>query len=77
MISRPKRIAKRFASVALKVICQSGSPKRSRSASPTTGASGEGNIVVRARAACSATVPATAAGACPVIAPVSPRQKSA
>ena len=34
-------------------------------------------MVVMARAACSAAVAATARGACPVIAPVSPRQKSA
>ena len=34
-------------------------------------------MVVIARAACAAVVLATAGGACPVIAPVSPRQKSA
>jgi hypothetical protein len=34
-------------------------------------------MVVMARADCSAAFVATAGGACPVIAPVSPRQKSA
>ena len=77
VIWRAIRIANRFASVAESVTCHSGRPNLSARASPTTGASGDGIMVVMARADCSAAVAATAGGACPVMAPVSPRQKSA
>ena len=76
MTARQIRIAKRFASVALSVNCQSGSPKRRASSSPAQAASSVGSIAVIPAAARSATARTTGAGACPAIAPVSPRQRS-
>src|SRR5262245_2604753 len=70
------RSAKRFASVAVSANCQNGSPKRRASSSPTQAASSVGSIAVEPRAACAAIAWTTGSGACPAIAPVSPRQKS-
>jgi hypothetical protein len=67
---RQIRSIHRLASVAVRENCQSGSPKRRASSSPTQAASSVGSIVV---------TPADRGrrGRWPAIAPVSPRQKSA
>jgi len=74
--SRARRSTKRLASVADSVNCQAGIPNRLRNCSPAATPSSLGSIVVRPRAASRAIAATVAAGACPVIAPVSPRQKS-
>ena len=68
--------AKRFASVAVSANCQNGRPKRRASSSPTQAASSVGSIAVEPRAAWAAIAGTTGSGACPAIAPVSPRQRS-
>src|SRR5579863_3702307 len=70
------RIEKRFASVAVNVNCQYGRPKRFFKSSPTNSASSVGSISVIPLRTCFATASATTSGECPVIAPVSPRQRS-
>jgi hypothetical protein len=76
VISRASRIAKRFASVAVSANCQRGSPNRRESSSPTHSASSLGSISVIPRATRSCTARTVASGEWPVIAPVSPRQRS-
>ena len=66
----------RLASVAVSANCQLGSPKRRVISSPTQIESSVGSISVVPRRICSATATAAASGAWPVIAPVSPRQRS-
>ena len=77
VIWREIRITNRFASVAERVNCQSRSPKRRCISSPTAIASSVGSIAVIPRSSRSFTAAIVAAGAWPVIAPVSPRQRSA
>src|SRR5919201_1021539 len=74
--ARAIRTANRFASVAVSANCKNGRPTRRASSSPTQSASSLGSISVIPRAACSATARTAGEGECPVIAPVSPRQKS-
>jgi hypothetical protein len=62
--------------VAVSANCQDVRPKRLVSSSETESASSVGSMSVRPRAACSASARSVGSGACPVIAPVSPRQKS-
>ena len=69
-------MAKRLASVAVSVVCQNGRPNRRASSSPTQIASSVGSMNVMPRRARSAIAATEAAGAWPVIAPVSPRQRS-
>jgi len=73
---RASRIENRFASVAVSANCQRGRPNRRVSSSPTHSAASLGSISVIPRAACSATARTTGSGEWPVIAPVSPRQRS-
>ena len=77
MIWRAIRITNRFASVAESVNCQLRSPKRRCISSPTAAASLVGSIAVIPLATRSWTAATVGAGECPVIAPVSPRQRSA
>ena len=70
------RSTKRLASVADIASCHEGSPNRRASSSATQAASGEGSMVVMPRLARSASASVTWGSACPVIAPVSPRQRS-
>ena len=77
VIWRAIRITNRFASVAESVNCQSRRPKRRCISSPTAAASSVGSIEVIPRASCALTAAIVAGGAWPVIAPVSPRQRSA
>ena len=77
MTARTSRIAHRFASVAVSVKLQAGTPKRRASSAPTQAASSVGSIAVSpplVMRRCDRVDPA--AGECPAIAPVSPRQKS-
>ena len=74
MSIRATRSAARLASVAVSVNSQRANPKRRVSSSPTHAASSVGSIVVIPRGARNAS--STGAGACPAIAPVSPRQRS-
>ena len=76
MIARAIRIAKRFASVAVSANCHDGRPKRRCISCPTHSASSLGSISVMPRGACAAIARSVGSGAWPVIAPVSPRQKS-
>ena len=76
MIARAIRIAKRLASVAVSANCHDGSPKRRCISCPTHSASSLGSISVIPRGACAAIARSVGSGAWPVIAPVSPRQKS-
>ena len=76
MICRAQRIAKRFASVAVRQNCHAGSPKRRAISRPTHAASSVGSISVMPFAACSAIASTATFGAWPAIPPVSPRQKS-
>ena len=77
MIWRAIRITNLFASVAESVNCQSRRPKRRCISSPTKAASSVGSIAVIPRARRSLTAATVGGGAWPVIAPVSPRQRSA
>ncbi len=70
--SPASRSAKRLASVALRVNCQAGRPKRRCSSAPTHSASSVGSIVLVPVRDRSATAAATAGGECPAIAAVSP-----
>ena len=76
MRCRAKRKTKRLASVAVIANCHFGSPNRSVKLFATHCASAVGNIVVNPRCNWAPTASASAETACPVIAPVSPRQKS-
>ena len=72
------RSTQRLASVAVSENCQYGTPNRRWSSAPTAAASSVGSIVVmppftRRRASIASR---TTAGEWPVMAPVSPRQKS-
>src|SRR5215469_4889586 len=67
---------KRLASVAVSANCQNGKPKRLCNSSPTQTESSLGSIEVIPRASCCRTAETVAAGEWPVIAPVSPRQRS-
>jgi hypothetical protein len=69
------RSSQRLASVAVSENCQSGTPKRRPSSSPTQAASSVGSIVVMPARSRSARI--VGSGECPAMAPVSPRQKSA
>ena len=75
-MARASRIVKRLASVAVKQNCQYGRPKRRAISCPTQIESSVGSISVMPFAACSAIATVGSLGAWPVIAPVSPRQKS-
>ena len=77
MIWRAIRTTNRFASVAESVNCQSRRPKRRCISSPTSAASGVGSIAVIPLATRSWTAATVGGGEWPVIAPVSPRQRSA
>jgi hypothetical protein len=77
VISRANRITNRLASVAETVTCQRETPKRRLSSSPTATESPLGSIVVMPFRRRSSTASAVTGGECPVIAPVSPRQRSA
>src|ERR1700737_1250134 len=70
------RMAKRLASVAGRVNCHWGRPKRRVISCPAQTASSVGSMKVTPRRVCSVTAWTVGAGACPAIAPVSPRQKS-
>jgi hypothetical protein len=74
--ARAIRIANRLASVAVRANCQYGRPKRLAISSPTHSASSLGSMSVIPRAACPAIARTVGSGEWPVIAPVSPRQKS-
>ena len=76
MTWRASRTAKRLASVAVSASCQYCRPKRRESSPATQSESSVGSIVVMPRAACAAMAAAGPSGEWPVIAPVSPRQKS-
>ena len=76
MTCRESRIANRLASVALSANCQEVTPNRRVSSSDTAAASSVGSISVRPLADWSVNARSVASGACPVIAPVSPRQES-
>ena len=76
MIARAIRTAKRLASVAVSANCHEGSPKRRCISRPTHSESSLGSISVIPRGACAAIARRVGSGAWPVIAPVSPRQKS-
>ncbi len=77
MIWRAILTTNRLASVAESVNCQSRRPKRRCISSPTTAASAVGSIAVIPSTSRSLTAATVAGGAWPVIAPVSPRQRSA
>ena len=76
MTWRAHRIADRFASVAVSVKFQNGTPNRRAISLPTHAASSVGSISVMPLAACVAIASTLTFGACPAIPPVSPRQKS-
>ena len=67
---------KRLASVAVIAICHTGNPNRLVSSLPTSMASAVGSMLVTPRGAWVRSASIIGAMACPVIAPVSPRQKS-
>ncbi len=73
---RASRIVKRFASVAVRANCQEETPNRRVSSAATQSASSVGSISVIPLADWSITAFSVGAGAWPVMAPVSPRQKS-
>ena len=58
------------------VNCHIGRPKRSVKSRPTASASSVGNIAVKPEFSCFLIAATVAAGECPVIEPVSPKQKS-
>jgi hypothetical protein len=76
VIWRARRIEKRLASVAESANCQYARPKRFCNSSATKTASSDGSISVMPRFTCSSMAFAVANGECPVMAPVSPRQRS-
>ena len=73
---REYRIACRFASVAETVNCHNGNPKRRANSDETATASSVGNIAVIPRFNWAEIASTVACGECPVIEPVSPRQRS-
>ena len=77
VICRAMRSAARFASVALSVNSHRATPNRRASSPATHSESSVGSIVVMPRSPCSARAASTDGGPCPVIAPVSPRHRSA
>ncbi len=78
MTARSSRIAHRLASVAVSAKLQAGTPKRRASSAPTQAASSVGSMAVipPTSVRCRVIAATTGSGACPAIAPVSPRQKS-
>ena len=76
MAWRASRIVNRFASVAVSANCQIGRPKRALNSSAQAIASSVGSISVVPLRTWSQTASAVAAGAWPVMAPVSPRHRS-
>src|SRR5680860_780840 len=73
---RVKRTTNLLASVAVIATCQWGRPKREESSSAARMESSVGSIKVIPLLSCSAIASTEAGGECPVMAPVSPKQRS-